>query len=90
MYSTLCRTMFQSSRDSSIARPVSFANSFAPSMHFYVSPLIDTVEGRHEDEIAASGVFGSYRREMGWKNAKPRGTANDLSYRIFESGLITP
>lgn len=63
---------------------------FCPVDALYVSPLIDTVEGRHEDEIAASGVFGSYRREMGWKNAKPRGTANDLSYRIFESGLITP
>ena len=52
--------------------------------------LADAVEGRQEAELAASGLLGSFRREMGWKNAKPRGTGGDLSYRIFESGSIVP
>lgn len=63
---------------------------FCPVDALYVSPLADAVEGRSEEELAARGLLGSFRREMGWKNAKPRGTAGDLSYRIFESGSITP
>lgn len=63
---------------------------FCPVDALYVSPLADGIEGRSEAELVAEGILGSYRREMGWKNAKPRGTADDLSYRIFESGSIVP
>jgi hypothetical protein len=55
-----------------------------------VSPLSETIEGSTEADLVARGVMGSFRREMGWKNAKPRGTAGDMSYRIFETGTITP
>ncbi len=43
-----------------------------------------------EAELEASGQLGSFRRAMGWQNAKPRGTDKDLSYRMFEGGIITP
>lgn len=63
---------------------------FCPVDALYVSPLVDAIEGRSEADLAASGVLGSFRREMGWRNAKPYGTAADLSYRMFESGAIVP
>jgi len=63
---------------------------FCPTDALYVSPLADALEGRAETELAERGLLGSFRREMGWKNAKPRGTAGDLSYRIFENGSIIP
>lgn len=63
---------------------------FCPTDALYVSPLSEAIEGTTEGDLVARGVMGSFRREMGWKNAKPRGTAGDLSYRIFETGTITP
>jgi len=63
---------------------------FCPTDALYVSPLSEAIEGSTESELVTRGVMGSFRREMGWKNAKPRGTAGDLSYRIFETGTITP
>ncbi|EPE94342.1 4Fe-4S dicluster domain-containing protein [Rhizobium grahamii] len=63
---------------------------FCPTDALYVSPLSEAIEGSHEHELVARGVMGSFRREMGWKNAKPRGTASDMSYRIFETGTIIP
>jgi NAD-dependent dihydropyrimidine dehydrogenase PreA subunit len=63
---------------------------FCPTDALYVSPLSETIEGSTEADLVARGVMGSFRREMGWKNAKPRGTAGDMSYRIFETGTITP
>ncbi|TMV02004.1 4Fe-4S dicluster domain-containing protein [Brucella haematophila] len=63
---------------------------FCPTDALYVSPLSEAIEGAIESELIARGVMGSFRREMGWKNAKPRGTAGDWSYRIFETGKIIP
>ncbi len=63
---------------------------FCPTDALYVSPLSEAIEGTSETELVARNVLGSFRREMGWKNAKPRGTAQDLSYRIFETGSIIP
>ncbi|MGE7368362.1 4Fe-4S binding protein [Neorhizobium sp. NPDC001467] len=63
---------------------------FCPTDALYVSPLSETIEGASEEQLIERGVLGSFRREMGWKNSKPRGTAGDLSYRIFETGNIIP
>lgn len=63
---------------------------FCPTDALYVSPLADEIEGRSEAELVSKNLLGSYRREMGWKNGKPRGTASDLSYRIFENGSVVP
>ncbi|SIR35367.1 NAD-dependent dihydropyrimidine dehydrogenase, PreA subunit [Rhizobium sp. RU35A] len=63
---------------------------FCPTDALYVSPFSDAIEGASEADLIARGVMGSFRREMGWKNAKPRGTSGDLSYRIFETGRIIP
>ncbi|MFD2249257.1 NAD-dependent dihydropyrimidine dehydrogenase PreA subunit [Pseudochelatococcus lubricantis] len=63
---------------------------FCPVDALYVSPFSERVEGVSEADLAARGLLGSFRAEMGWKNAKPRGTHKDLSYRMFESGAITP
>ncbi|MGF9693750.1 MULTISPECIES: 4Fe-4S binding protein [unclassified Rhizobium] len=63
---------------------------FCPTDALYVSPLSEAIEGTSERDLVERGVLGSFRREMGWKNAKPRGTAGDLSYRIFETGTIIP
>ena len=63
---------------------------FCPVDALYVSPLAEAVEGVSEQDLVARDLLGGYRRAMGWRNAKPRGTADDLSYRIFETGVIVP
>ena len=63
---------------------------FCPVDALYVSPLAESLEGASEDELVARGVMGSFRREMGWQNAKPRGTDRDTSHHMFASGKIVP
>ncbi|MBB3952912.1 4Fe-4S dicluster domain-containing protein [Aureimonas jatrophae] len=63
---------------------------YCPVDALYVSPLTYERDVVSEADLVARGVLGSFRREMGWRNAKPRGTRDDLSYRIFEAGTIVP
>lgn len=63
---------------------------YCPVDALYVSPLVDAREQVDEADLAARGILGSYRRAMGWANAKPRGTHLDLSYRMFEGGFVQP
>ncbi|KAA0970893.1 ferredoxin family protein [Aureimonas fodinaquatilis] len=63
---------------------------YCPADALYVSPLSEELQQLSEADLLAQGLLGSFRREMGWKNAKPRGTGSDLSYRIFEGGSIVP
>jgi NAD-dependent dihydropyrimidine dehydrogenase PreA subunit len=63
---------------------------YCPTDALYVSPLSEAIEGADERELIDRGIMGSFRQEMGWKNAKPRGTSGDMSYRIFETGTIIP
>ncbi|WEK03409.1 MAG: ferredoxin family protein [Candidatus Devosia phytovorans] len=57
---------------------------YCPTDALFVSPLRDQDDPRDEAALIASGEMGSFARAMGWKNAKPRGTHTDLTYRMFE------
>lgn len=63
---------------------------YCPVDALYVSPLAHEHEAVDEHELAAAGLLGSYARAMGWKRAHPGGTENDLTYRMFEEGLVQP
>lgn len=57
---------------------------YCPTDALFVSPLRDQDDPRDEGELITNGEMGSFARVMGWKNAKPRGTHTDLTYRMFE------
>ncbi len=63
---------------------------YCPFDALYVSPLSVSREPVSEKDLIARGLLGSFRREMGWKSAKPRGTHLDLTYRMFEDGIVCP
>ncbi|MGA2795646.1 MAG: ferredoxin family protein [Roseiarcus sp.] len=57
---------------------------YCPIDALYVSPFKDTREEVDERELVASGRLGSYRRALGWRGVKARGTDADLSHRLTE------
>lgn len=57
---------------------------YCPADALFVSPLRDQDDPQDENQLIESGEMGSFARAMGWKNAKPRGTRDDLTYRMFE------
>ncbi|MBH0236490.1 4Fe-4S dicluster domain-containing protein [Methylobrevis albus] len=57
---------------------------YCPADALFVSPLRDRDDPVDEADLVARGLLGSFARNMGWKNAKPRGTDKDLTYRMFE------
>jgi len=63
---------------------------YCPVDALYVSPLADCADPVDEATVAAGGFLGSYQRALGWNKAKPGGTADDLTYRIFEDGIVRP
>ncbi|MDB5600776.1 MAG: Ferredoxin [Xanthobacteraceae bacterium] len=78
-----------------IARPDACQTCFlcelyCPADALYVSPLAHEHEVVDEQQLIAAGLLGSYARAMGWKRGHPGGTENDLTYRMFEEGLIQP
>lgn len=63
---------------------------YCPADALYVSPLADVHETVDERELEASGLLGSFRRNMGWHEGHPAGTDRDLTYRMFEDGRVRP
>lgn len=63
---------------------------YCPTDAIYVSPLADQHETVDEQQLAETGLLGSFQRAMGWKRALPGGTEDDLSYRMFEDGRVAP
>ena len=57
---------------------------YCPADALYVSPIMDADDPVDEADLVAKGLMGGFARAMGWKNAKPRGTHTDLTYRMFE------
>ena len=41
-------------------------------------------------ELLASGLLGSFRREMGWSDSAPRGTHLDMTHRMFADLTVQP
>lgn len=63
---------------------------YCPVDALYVSPMADVDDPVDEAELIANGQLGRFRSQMGWINAKPKGTHTDLTYRMFESGRVQP
>ncbi|MDH7795467.1 MULTISPECIES: ferredoxin family protein [unclassified Beijerinckia] len=63
---------------------------YCPADALYVSPLLVPDAQVNEAELVASGLLGSFRREMGWRSAKPRGTHLDLTHRMFADNRVAP
>jgi NAD-dependent dihydropyrimidine dehydrogenase PreA subunit len=61
---------------------------YCPVDALYVSPNVDTDDLVDEADLIARDLLGSYRRAMGWANARPQGTRRDMSYRMFEDGTV--
>lgn len=57
---------------------------YCPADALYVSPVSDRDDPVDEDDLVARNLLGGFARAMGWKNAKPRGTHTDTTYRMFE------
>jgi NAD-dependent dihydropyrimidine dehydrogenase PreA subunit len=55
---------------------------YCPADALYVAPNAEEPIGMIEDEIARAGLFGSYRRALGWRPGKPAGTASDPTYKL--------
>lgn len=58
---------------------------FCPVDALYVSPRTVPDPGVNAEALLAAGLIGSYRKELGWKNGRPGGTATDMSYRMHEA-----
>jgi NAD-dependent dihydropyrimidine dehydrogenase PreA subunit len=70
-----------------IARPESCQTCFmcelyCPTDALYVSPLADQHDTVDEAALVASGQLGSYSQQLGWRAAKPGGTAQDPTFRF--------
>jgi NAD-dependent dihydropyrimidine dehydrogenase PreA subunit len=63
---------------------------YCPADALYVSPHFASDDAVDEADLIARDLLGSYRRTLGWANAKPRATHLDLSYRMFEDGTVQP
>jgi NAD-dependent dihydropyrimidine dehydrogenase PreA subunit len=77
----------QSEGPPSIARPDACQTCFmcelyCPADALYVSPLADAHDSVDEAVLAARGQLGSYSRQLGWRAAKPGGTALDPTFRF--------
>ena len=59
---------------------------YCPTDALYVSPLAHETEAVDEAALDARALLGSYARELGWRAAKPAGTAQDPTFR-FRSQL---
>lgn len=56
---------------------------YCPTDALYVSPLAQEAERVDEAALEADAQLGSYARELGWRAAKPAGTAQDPTFRFF-------
>lgn len=63
---------------------------YCPTNALYVSPLADQHETVVEAELIASGLLGSFQRNMGWIRGTPAGTDRDLTFRMFEDDRVKP
>ena len=54
-----------------------------PDDALYVAPDAETVTGIAEDAVAAAGLFGSYRRAIGWSNGHRDNRSADQTFRLL-------
>ncbi|PWC60768.1 4Fe-4S ferredoxin [Azospirillum sp. TSH7] len=54
-----------------------------PDDALYVAPDAETVTGIAEDAVAAAGLFGSYRRAIGWTAAHRENRSADQTFRLL-------
>lgn len=54
-----------------------------PDDALYVAPDAETVTGITEAEVAAAGLFGSYRRAIGWSAGHRENRSTDQTFRLL-------
>lgn len=55
---------------------------YCPVDALYVSPIAEPIAVQAENELAESGLLGSYARELGWRKGKPGGSDRDPTFRL--------
>lgn len=58
---------------------------YCPADALYVAPTADAVSGASEPTLAAQGLFGSYRRAVGWHGGAQPAAVHDASHALLES-----
>ena len=63
--------------------------AWCPTDALFVAPQTTAVEEdsplRDEDALVASGLLGSYRRELGWGDGREPGARRDTSFRVLRA-----
>ncbi|OYD83771.1 4Fe-4S dicluster domain-containing protein [Azospirillum brasilense] len=54
-----------------------------PDDALYVAPDAETVTGIAEEAVAAAGLFGSYRRAIGWSDGHRDNRSADQTFRLL-------
>ncbi|CAO3381213.1 4Fe-4S dicluster domain-containing protein [Azospirillum argentinense] len=54
-----------------------------PDDALYVAPDAETVTGIAEEAVAAAGLFGSYRRAIGWSKGHRDNRSADQTFRLL-------
>jgi NAD-dependent dihydropyrimidine dehydrogenase PreA subunit len=55
---------------------------YCPTDALYVAPNAEGPTAIGEEEIETKGLFGSYRRALGWRRGKPGGADKDPTFRL--------
>ncbi len=55
---------------------------YCPVDALFVSPMADGPVGVTEADVEASGLFGAYARELGWKRGRAGGSDSDPTFQI--------
>jgi len=71
-----------------IARPQACQTCFMCELYCPVDALyVDPRAEEHVPVVEAEVDLGGYARRLGWKKAKPGGSENDLTHKLFEIGV---
>ena len=59
---------------------------YCPDDALYVHPNAEGPTGISAEEVSGLGLFGSYRRNIGWSKATQQLRASDMSYKFLGKG----
>jgi hypothetical protein len=57
---------------------------YCPADALYVAPESDTTAVVNEQELAAIGLLGSYRENVGWKKGHTSTAKTDQTYQLLK------
>jgi hypothetical protein len=57
---------------------------YCPVDALYVAPACETDSAVDEADVAAAGLIGSYRKQVGWGKGRKPGASADASYLMVK------